>query len=353
MEYRTLGASGLRVSAITMGTMTFGGSGAFANVGTTTSDDARKQVDLCLEAGVNLIDTADVYSDGRSEEIVGEVLDGRRDDALIATKARFPMGGGPNDAGLSRHHLVRACEASLRRLRTDHIDLYQVHEWDGLTPVDETLAALDHLVASGKVRYVGCSNFSGWHVMKSLAASARGNLTRYVSQQIHYTLQARDAELELLPLAIDQGLGVLVWSPLAGGLLSGKYRRGVTPPEGSRHLTEWNEPPVHDEGRLHDIVDALVDVGAAHGVSAARVAIAWLLRRPGVTSVVIGAKREDQLLDNLAAAALELTPEEHDRLEKVSRPPLPYPYWHQAATASDRLGEADLTLLRPYLSQPG
>jgi aryl-alcohol dehydrogenase-like predicted oxidoreductase len=350
MEYRQLGASGLQVSVISLGTMTFGGKGKFADVGTTGVDDAREQVDLALEAGVNLIDTADVYSDGMSEEIVGDVLAGRRDDVLVATKARFAMGAGPNDAGLSRHHLIRACEASLRRLRTDYVDLYQVHEWDGRTPVEETLAALDHLVTSGKVRYVGCSNFSGWHVMKSLGVAAREHLPRYVSQQIHYSLQSRDAERELLPLAVDQGLGVLVWSPLAGGLLSGKYRRGQNPPEGSRHLSEWNEPPVHDENLLYDIVDALVAVGEAHGVSAAQVALAWLLRRPAVTTVVIGAKRTDQLVDNLAAAQLQLTDEEVERLESVSRPPLAYPYWHQAASASERLSEADLTLLRPYLS---
>jgi aryl-alcohol dehydrogenase-like predicted oxidoreductase len=349
MEYRTLGRSGLRVSTITLGTMGFGAGGRFSFVGTGDVADLRRQVDQCVDAGVNLIDTADVYSDGRSEEIVGEVLKGR-DDILVATKARFSMGPGPNDAGLSRHHLIRACERSLRRLGTDHIDLYQVHEWDGQTPVEETLEALDHLVTSGKVRYVGCSNFSGWHIMKSLSASSREHLPRYVSQQIHYTLQARDAELELLPLSVDQGLGVLVWSPLAGGLLSGKYRRGLPPPEGSRHLTDWNEPPVHDEDRLYDIVDALVAIGSDHGVSAAQVALAWLLTRPAVTTLVVGARTPEQLADNLAAAELTLSGAEVDRLEAVSRPPLPYPYWHQAASASERLSEADLTLIRPYLT---
>ncbi|HEX2805491.1 MAG TPA: aldo/keto reductase [Kineosporiaceae bacterium] len=349
MTYRQLGNSGLQVSVISLGTMTFGGRGKFAQVGATGVDDARRQVDLCLDAGVNLIDTADVYSDGLSEEIVGEVLAGRRDDVLVATKARFSMGSGPNDAGLSRHHLIRACEASLRRLRTEYIDLYQVHQWDGRTPVEETLAALDHLVASGKVRYIGCSNFSGWHVMKSLAAARREHLPSYVSQQIHYTLQARDAELELLPLAVDQGLGVLVWSPLAGGLLSGKYRRGTAQPEGSRHVTDWNEPPVHDEDRLYDVIETLVEIGKTHGVSAAQVSLAWLLRRPGITGVIVGARREDQLSDNLAAAGLQLTDDDVTLLERVSRPPLPYPYWHQAAAASERLSEADLALLRPYL----
>jgi|NGEPerStandDraft_6_1074524.scaffolds.fasta_scaffold103914_1 aryl-alcohol dehydrogenase-like predicted oxidoreductase len=349
MAYRQLGTSGLQISVISLGTMTFGGRGEFAKVGATGVEDARRQIDLALAAGVNLIDTADVYSDGLSEEIVGEVLSGRRDQVLVATKARFSMGAGPNDAGLSRHHLIRACEASLRRLRTDHIDLYQVHQWDGRTPIEETLAALDHLLSSGKIRYIGCSNFSGWHVMKSLAVAQREHLPRYVSQQIHYTLQARDAELELLPLAIDAGLGVLVWSPLAGGLLSGTYRRGSAPASDSRHLTDWNEPPVRDEDRLYDIVDALVEIGQSHGVSAAQVSLAWLLRRPGITSVIVGARREDQLTDNLAAAGLQLSDEQVARLEAVSRPPLPYPYWHQAATAADRLSDADLALLRPYL----
>src|SRR3954454_463738 len=239
MEHRQLGRSGLRVSALTLGTMTFGGRGPFANVGSTGVDGARHQIDMCLHAGVNLIDTADVYSDGLSEEIVGKTLKGRRDRVLLATKARMPMGDGPNDAGLSRHHLIRSCEASLRRLGTDYIDLYQVHEWDGVTPLEETLGALDHLVNAGKVRYIGCSNYAGWHLMKALGISERRNLERFVSQQIYYSLQARDAEYELVPVALDQGVGILVWSPLAGGLLSGKYRRGQEGPEGSRHLTDW------------------------------------------------------------------------------------------------------------------
>ena len=350
MDYRWLGSSGLRVSALSLGTMTFGGRGPFANTGTTDLQGGRRQIDMALDAGVNLIDTADVYSEGRSEEIVGQAVEGRRDDLLLATKARFAMGDGPNDAGLSRHHLIRACEASLRRLRTDYVDLYQVHEWDGRTPVEETLAALDMLVSSGKVRYVGCSNFSAWHVMKSLAVADARRLPRYVSQQIHYTLQARDVESELVPLSVDQGLGILVWSPLAGGLLSGKYRRGQQPPEGSRHLTEWDEPPVHDEDRLYDIVDVLVEIGEKHGVSAARVALAWLLTRPAVATVIVGARRDEQLADNLAAADLRLSDDELQRLDDVSRPPLLYPYWHQANSASERLGAADLTLIAPHLS---
>ncbi len=349
MEMRTLGRSGLKVSVLTMGTMTFGGSGNFANVGETDVAEARKQVDQCLEAGVNLIDTADVYSGGRSEEIVGEVLDGRRDGVLVATKVRFPMGPGPNDAGLSRHHIVRGCEASLRRLRTDHIDLYQLHERDGITPVEETLEALDQLVRQGKVRYVGASNFAAWHLMKALGVAERDRLPRFVSHQIHWSLQCRDAEYELVPSAVDQGVGILVWSPLAGGLLSGKYRRDRQPEGTARHLTEWSEPPVRDQEALWRIVDALVEIGEGHGVSAAQVALAWLLGRAGVSSLVIGARTGEQLADNLAAAQLQLGAEERARLDEVSAPPLLYPFWHQAATASDRLSAADLTLIGPHL----
>jgi aryl-alcohol dehydrogenase-like predicted oxidoreductase len=349
MEYRQLGRSGLRISTLTLGTMTFGGRGKFADVGTTDVDTARRQIDACLDAGVNLIDTADVYSAGLAEEIIGEILEGRRGDVLLATKARFPMGDGPNDAGLSRHHLIEACEASLRRLHTDHIDLYQVHNWDGQTPIEETLGALDHLVQSGKVRYVGCSNHSAWHLMKALGiADARG-LPRYVSQQIYYSLQAREAEYELVPAAVDQGLGILVWSPLAGGLLSGKYRRGQEGPEGARHVSDWDEPPVYDEDALYDTVDVLVEIGEGRGVSAAQVALAWLRDRPGVTSLVIGARTEEQLADNLASAELTLTEDEVRRLDEVSRPPLLYPYWHQAKTAPERLGPADQTLLASHL----
>ena len=350
MEYRQLGRSGLKVSVLTMGTMTFGGGGKFAKVGNTGVDDARRQIDLCLEAGVNLIDTADVYSDGVSEEIVGDVLKGRREQVLLTTKVRFPMGSGPNDAGLSRHHVIAGCEASLRRLGTDYLDLYQLHEWDGLTPLEETLDALDVLVSSGKVRYVGASNFSGWHLMKALGIAERDGLPRLVSQQIYYSLQGRDAEYELVPLAIDQGLGILVWSPLAGGLLSGKYRRGVDAPEGSRHLQEWNEPPVHDQEGLYDTIEVLVDIADGRGVSPAQVALAYSLAKPGVTSLVVGARTTEQLQDNLAAADLTLDPAEIDRLDTVSRPRLLYPYWHQAATASDRLSPADLTLLAPHIS---
>jgi aryl-alcohol dehydrogenase-like predicted oxidoreductase len=351
MEHRNLGRSGLRVSALALGTMTFGGRGNFANVGDTDITGAARQIDMALDAGIDLIDTADVYSDGLSEEIIGEVLDrnGRRDRTLIATKARMPMGERANDAGLSRHHLIAACEASLRRLHADHIDLYQVHEWDGVTPLEETLSALDDLVRAGKVRYVGCSNYCGWQLMKALGVSERHGFERFVSQQIHYTLQAREAEYELVPAGLDQGVGIMVWSPLAGGLLSGKYRRDQEWPEGARGLTDWNEPPVRDPDALYDVVDVLVEVAEGRGVSAAQVAIAWLLGRPGVSTVVVGARTDEQLADNLAAADLELSAEERARLDEVSAPPLLYPHWHQAKTARDRLGTPELSLLGPHL----
>lgn len=349
MEYRQLGRSGLRVSALTLGTMTFGGRGGFAKTGATDLEGARRHIDMALDAGVNLIDTADVYSEGLSEELVGQAIAGRRDQVLLATKARMPMGTGPNDAGLSRHYLIRACEASLRRLGTDYIDLYQVHEWDGQTPLEETLETLDTLVRSGKVRYVGCSNYAGWQLLKALGVADHHHYQRFVSQQIYYSLQSRDAEYELIPAALDQNVGILVWSPLAGGLLTGKYRRDQSAPEG-RHLAGWGEPPVRNEEQLYDTIEILVEIAEARGASPAQVALAWLLSRPGITGVVIGARTDEQLVDNLRAAEVRLTDAEQARLSTVSAPPLLYPYWHQAKTAADRLGTADLALLGQHLA---
>jgi aryl-alcohol dehydrogenase-like predicted oxidoreductase len=312
-------------------------------------DEVRKLIDIVADAGVNLIDTANVYSDGVSEELIGEAMGGkRRPGILIATKARFPMGEGPNDRGLSRWHLIQECEASLKRLRTDVIDLYQVHQWDGLTPLEETMEALDSLVRAGKVRYVGCSNFSGWHVMKAMEVARHDGRIPFVSEQIHYTLQAREAEYELIPIAIDQKLGVLVWSPLAGGLLSGKHRRNKTA-EGSRFVAGWKEPPIHDEDKLWAVVDELVAIADAHKVSAAQIALAWLLQRPAVTSLIIGGRTEAQFRDNLGCLNVKLSADERARLDKVSQPPLIYPYWHQSLSAKDRFGPADLALHAAHL----
>ena len=350
MEYRQLGHSGLRISALTLGTMTFGGRGGFSAVGATGFDGARRQVDMCLDAGVNLIDTADVYSGGLAEEITGEVIKGRRDTLLLSSKVRMAMGDGPNDAGLSRQHIIAGCEASLRRLGTDHIDIYHVHEWDGQTRLEETLSALNSLVSAGKVRYLAASNYAGWQLMKALAVADSHGFERFAAQQVYYSLEARDAEYELVPLAVDQGLGILVWSPLAGGLLSGKYRRNGSPESGTRQVSgTWNEPPVRTREKLYDTVEILVDIAGAHGASPAQVALAWLLGRPAVTSVIIGARTDEQLLDNLGGASLLLSADERAALDKVSAPELIYPYWHQLNTAADRLGPADLALLAQYL----
>ena len=343
MEYRQLGRSGLRVSVLTLGTMTFGGEGMFGALGDTDVAGARRQVDMCLEAGVNLFDTANMYSTGTSEEILGEAVKGRRDDLLLSTKVRMAMGDGPNDAGLSRHHVQQQAEASLRRLGTDHIDLYHVHEWDGQTPLEETLEALDTLVRSGKVRYLAVSNYAGWQLMKALSVADQHNYQRFVGNQIYYSLESRDAEYELLPLSVDQGLGVLVWSPLAGGLLSGKYRRGQQASEG-RHLGEWSEPPVRDENKLYDTIETVVEIADRHGVSPAQISLAYLLTKPAVSTLVIGARRDEQLRDNLGAANVELTGDDKRALDEVSKPWLIYPHWHQAAAASDRLGPADQAL---------
>ncbi|RTL62776.1 MAG: aldo/keto reductase [Pseudonocardiaceae bacterium] len=343
MEYRRLGRSGLRVSTIAFGTGTFGAAGSLAVWGHTDLDGARRQLGMCLDAGVNLVDTADSYSRGASEEIVGRALEGHRDDVLISTKVRFPTGDGPNDAGLSRHHVVRSAEASLRRLRTDHIDVYTVHEWDGQVPLEETLRALDDLVRAGKVRYLAVSNYAGWQLMKALAVSDAHGWERFAGTQLYYSLESRDAEYELLPLAVDQGLGVMVWSPLAGGLLTGKYRRDSTPEQG-RHLGDWHEPPVRDPERLHDTVDVLVGVAQRRGITPSQAALAWLLTRPAVSTLVIGARTDEQLAGNLAAADVTLDADDLAALDAVSTPPLIYPHWHQRAMPDDRRGPSDQVL---------
>ncbi|MBD9374985.1 aldo/keto reductase [Rhizobium sp. ARZ01] len=343
MEYRTLGRSGLKVSALSMGTFSFGGEGDFAMVARQGVKEARRLVDACIDGGINLFDTANMYSLGRSEEILGEVLEGKRDEVLISSKARMRIGNGPNDEGVSRYHLIRECERSLKRLRTDRIDIYFMHEWDGLTPLEEMLSALDTLVQQGKIRYIGCSNYSGWHIMKALGVSDLRNLPRFITQQIHYTLEAREAEYELLPISVDQGLGVMVWSPLAAGLLSGAFGRDRSPAS-SRQAAGWSEPPIRDKERLWAIVDTLTDIAAARDVSAAQIALAWTLTRPAVSSLVVGGLSVEQFQDNIAAVDLKLTSEELERLNLVSRLPYLYPYWHQHNFAKDRFCAGDWAL---------
>ncbi|ARM89138.1 aldo/keto reductase protein [Rhizobium sp. CIAT894] len=328
MEYRNLGASGLRVPALSFGAGTFGGSGPlFGAWGNTDAEEARRLVDICLEAGVNLFDTADVYSGGASEEVLGQAIRGRRGDVLISTKTALPMGEGPQDWGTSRARLIRAVEAALRRLGTDYIDLLQLHAFDASTPVDEVLSTLDGLVAAGKIRYTGVSNFAGWELMKSLAAAERHGHPRYVAHQVYYSLAGRDYEWELMPLGADQGVGALVWSPLAWGRLTGKIRRGQPLPEASRlHETAQYGPPVDDE-KLFDIVEVLDAIAAETGRTVPQIAINWLLNRPTVSSVIIGARNEEQLRQNLGAVGWGLSKDEIERLDAVSAVTAPYPYF--------------------------
>jgi aryl-alcohol dehydrogenase-like predicted oxidoreductase len=331
MEYRQLGHSGLRVPVLCFGTGTFGGGTEFFKAwGNTQVDEARRLVNLCLDAGVNFFDTANVYSRGVSEEILGKAIGGLRDKVLISTKATFPMSGEVNDYGSSRLHLVRACEDSLRRLNTDHIDLYHMHGFDANTPMEETLYALDTLVKSGKVRYIACSNFSGWHLMKALSVSERYGWTKYIAQQSYYSLVNRDFEWELMPLGIDQKIGTLVWSPLASGLLSGKYRRNQAMPDAR---VAQGGSPVPEETinreRLYKIVDVLDDVARETERTIAQVALNWLLQRPTVDTLVIGARNEEQLKQNLGAVGWNLSVEQIRRLDEASSEFPPYPYWHQ------------------------
>jgi aryl-alcohol dehydrogenase-like predicted oxidoreductase len=327
MEHRQLGSSGLSVSVLSLGTMTVGGRDRFRNMGNLGVAEVSRMLDLCDDAGLSVIDTADLYSFGAAEEIVGESLQGRRDRYVVVTKAFMRVGTGTHDVGLSRKHLIAACEASLRRLRTDYLDVYMAHEPDLFVPVDETVRAFDDLVRQGKVRYIGCSNHSAWHVMKALSVADRHGLSRYVCQELNYSLVSRDIEHELVPMGLDQGVGVMAWSPLHYGLLSGKFRRGERPAE--TRLNQLDAPGTVDLDRVFRIVDVLLEIGSARGVSAAQVALNWVVSRPGVSTVILGARNEAQLRDNLAAVTWRLTPEETARLDDVSALPEPYPYWHQ------------------------
>jgi len=333
MEYRSLGGSGLKVPVLTLGTGTFGGKGPlFESWGRNQVAEATKLVDIALDAGITMFDSADTYSDGAAEEILGKAIAGRRDRVLISTKATFRRGDGPNDVGSSRLHLIEAIEGSLKRLGTDHIDLFQLHGFDAQTPLEETLATLDNLVRAGKIRYVGCSNFSGWHLMKSLAVSERYGWCRHVAHQVYYSLVGRSYEWELMPLAIDQKVGAVVWSPLGWGRLTGKIRRGQPLPKESRlqsRVSVDKGPPMDDE-YLHRVVDALDAVAKETGKTIPQVALNWVLHRPTVSTVIIGARNEEQLRQNIGALGWQLTPEQRTALDHASATTLAYPYFHQA-----------------------
>jgi aryl-alcohol dehydrogenase-like predicted oxidoreductase len=335
MEYRTLGGSGLKIPALMLGTATFGGGSDFLRKwGATDVREATELVDIALAGGCNMFDTADGYSTGLSEEILGQAIKGRRDKVLIATKTGMPMGDGPNDIGTSREKIIRCCEASLKRLGTDYVDLYQLHAFDALTPIEEMLQALDALIRAGKIRYFGVSNYSGWHLMKMLALADRHGLPKPVTHQVYYSLVAREFEWELMPLGIDQNVGTLVWSPLSGAKLSGKIGRNKRPPEDSRLATDASWPVPED--RLYAVTDVLEDVSGETGRSVPQVALAWLLSRPTVSSIVIGARNAEQLKDNLASAELKLTAEQIARLDQASATAPIYPYWHQRRTFTKR-----------------
>jgi aryl-alcohol dehydrogenase-like predicted oxidoreductase len=328
MEFRRLGASGLKVPALSFGAGTFAGQGAlFGAWGNTDAQEARRLVDICLEAGVTMFDTADVYSNGASEEVLGEAIRGRRDQAILSTKTSLPMGEGPHDAGSSRSRLINACEDALRRLNTDYIDLFQLHAFDAGTPIEEVLSTLDDLVRAGKVRYVGVSNFSGWQLMKSLAIAEKYGHPRYVVHQVYYSLVGRDYEWELMPLGLDQGVGAVVWSPLGWGRLTGKVRRGQPLPAQSRlHQTAEYGPPVEDEHLFH-VLDALDEIAKETGKSIPQIALNWLLQRPTVSSVIIGARNEGQLRQNLGAIGWTLAPDQIAKLDAASTQTAPYPYF--------------------------
>jgi aryl-alcohol dehydrogenase-like predicted oxidoreductase len=330
MEFRLLGGSGLRVPVLSFGTGTFGGGGDFfSKWGNSDVAEATRIVDLCLESGVNLFDTADVYSRGLSEEILGQALAGRRDKVLISTKATFRMSDEPNNVGSSRHHLIQSLEASLRRLKTDYVDIYTMHGFDARTPVEETLQTLDNFVRSGKVRYLVCSNFSGWHLMKSLAISDRYGWARYVGHQAYYSLIGREYEWELMPLALDQKVGTLVWSPLAGGRLSGKFRRDQPMPAGTRIQQGAGEGPAVHEEWFYNLVDVMHSIASEAGKTVSQVALNWLTQRPTVSTVIIGARNEEQLRQNLGAVDWNLTQEQIEKLDRASQRDTIYPYWHQ------------------------
>ena len=337
MNYRFLGTTGIKVSELCFGNMTFGGKGGFKPIGELGQTEADVLVRMCLDAGINFFDTADIYSEGVAEEMLGKSLGNRRKDIILATKVRARMSAGQNDVGLSRHHIIEGCNASLKRLETDYIDLYQVHSYDPKTPLEETLRALDDVVRQGKVRYIGCSNFAAWQLMKALAISEKQNLERFVTLQPYYSLLARELELELVPLCLDQGLGIIPWSPLAGGFLSGKYRRGNPFPSNTRFTNSQHRFLQFDDEHAYTIIDELEKIAQAHNASIAQAALNYLLRKAGVSSVIIGARTPEQLTDNLKTTDWMMTGDEVARLDKLSEPPKLYPYWMLEFTRGDRI----------------
>lgn len=336
MKTRFLGDTGVRVSELCFGAMTFGGKGYWANIGQVGQKEADDLVNIAIDGGINFFDTADVYSEGMSELLLGKALGTRRNSVVLATKVRGRTGSGPNDVGLSRRHIIDSCNASLKRLGTDYIDLYQVHSFDPRTPLEETLRTLDDLVREGKVRYVGASNFAGWQLMKALAISDTQHLERFITLQAFYSLIARDLENELVPLSLDQHLGILPWSPLGGGFLTGKYRRGKPRPEGARRSNPTAQFLQFDEGKGFDIVDELEKTARKYGATITQAALNYLLRKPGVTSVIVGARNKEQLTDNLKTVDWEIAAEEVARLDTLSTPPRVYPYWMLERMSQDR-----------------
>ncbi len=354
MEYVQLGSSGLLVSKFVFGALTFAGTRGFEAVGTATGEEARRQIDLALDAGVNAFDTANLYSHGDSERVLADALGGRRDRVLVFTKAGFPTGADPNDRGASRRHLVDQIEQSLRRLRTDYVDLYFTHLWDGLTPVEETVAAMARLIDAGKIRYWGVSNYSGWSLARTVMTARAAGDPAPVTQQIYYSAEAREAEYELLPAGRELGVSAMIWSPLGQGVLTGKVGRDRPAPAGSRQAAPgWAEPWVMDRERLYRVIDALASVADERGETVSQVALAWVKDRPNVGPVVIGARTSAQLSENLAAAGITLTPDQHDRIEAVARPAPIYPFWHRAMHAVERASESEAVYLRQHRATLG
>lgn len=353
MDYVSLGRSGLMVSRYVLGTLTFAGTDGFERAGNVDVAGARRMIDIALEAGVNAIDTANLYSKGGSEEVVGRAIEGRRDEVLLFSKARMPMGNGPNDGGASRIHMLSQIDRSLQRLKTDWLDLYWVHAWDGITPIEETVEVMSNLVKAGKIRYWGVSNYGGWQVATTAMTAKALGAVPPIAQQINYTPEAREAEYEIIPAAEAHGLGTMVWSPLGQGLLAGKIDRNNKPAKGTRQGSTWTEPFVVDQEKAFRVIDVLKAVAAECEVSVPQVVLAWVRDRPGIGSIVLGTRTEKQLRDNLASYDLKLSPDQAARIEAVGRPLAIYPYWHRAQWAMDRPSAAEKSYLQGWRKSQG